>query len=379
MKNKNLKRLSVFAAIFCLVPTLAWAMETSDVSVPSGQNIETDYINAGNTVDVGSDVKGDVILAGGTVSYSGNATGDILLLGGNARVKGDSAADVRVVGGNVTLDGTAAKNVTVAGGSVIIEENGVVEGNLYVAGGTVELRGQVKGNVVIFASQVVFAGKIDGNADFKSNKVTIRDDARIGGNLSYSSSTDAAIKEGVVSGSVTKTPIPEYLSETQKSDQRGDAGMIIWGFLSLFIVWIAFDKLFRKQLRALVVPITQEEVWNRIAYGLIAFILNAFIIFIVFASLIGMPLAFMILFSYIVFIIAALALMPVLIGRMVNARFKLYPQEEKNLWIDFVFGYVLMQLIGFIPVIGWIILIFLFLLAFGRVTKYFYSAIRDNR
>lgn len=382
MKNKIVKKIFTVIFAFCLMSGVALAAESANISLPSGENVPTDFINAGQNVDVGSDVNGDVILAGSNVSFSGNAAGDIILAGGTVRIKGDSAGDIRAAGGTVTLDGKAAKNVTVVGGTVVLDEDSVVDGNLYIAGGSIELRGEVKGNAVAYGSQIILSGKVGGNADFRSSEVIVRKDASIAGNLTYSSSNDIGIEEGVVKGEVTKIPMENVTNNyVSQKDFDGESNfvLVIWQFFSLLIVALILFRLFGRQIKALTVPINKEEVWNRIAYGFISLVLNPIIIFLSFITLVGLPLAIIILFIYIVFLIVAFVLTPVLLGKLVNAKARLYEEDENALWKNFIFGYILMQIIGFIPFLGGLAIFILFLFSFGRVTKYVTTALKENK
>jgi len=380
MKNKIKKKfLALFLVCVFFCGFAVYAEEAQTISLPASETVPTDLILAGETVDVGSDVLGDVILAGGNISFSGNAAGDILLLGGNARVNGDSAGDVRVVGGNVTIDGIVEKNVTVLGGSVIIEEGSVVKGNLYVAGGNVELRGTVEGNTKTYGSQIVFAGTVDGDADFRADKIIARGDAVIEGGLTYAASTDILLDENIVRGAVSRVPFENYMNDYQKTAEDAKFGVEIWQLLSLFVVGFIFFKLFRKQSEKLIAKIERKEIWNKVAYGFIVLVFNPIVIFVSFLTLVGIPLALMVLFSYIILLIAAAVLSPVIMGRLLNGRFNFYKEEDKNLWIDFVVGYLLMQLVGVVPFFGGLALFFLFLFSYGRVTSYVYGEIRNNR
>jgi len=240
----------------------------------------------------------------------------------------------------------------------------------------------VQGNATVYGSQTLLSGAVQGNADFRSNEVIIRNDARIGGNLTYASSADVTTGQGVVKGNINKVPMENYTGNYvgyKKNADGANTGVMIWQFLSLLIVGFVLFKIFGKQAKAMTVSISKEEVWNRIAYGLISFILNPIIIFITFITIIGLPLALMILFAYVILIIAAMILSPVLLGRLFNGKLKLYAEEDKHLWIDFIFGYVLMQVIGLIPVLGSLVLIFLFLFSFGRITRYVADAIKGNK
>ncbi|MFA7169483.1 MAG: polymer-forming cytoskeletal protein [Candidatus Paceibacterota bacterium] len=385
MKNKIFKQFFVAAFVFCFLSGAVVVAEDnidSNVPVSSAENVPTDLARAGETVDEGRDVDGDVMLAGTNVSYSGNATGDILLAGGTARVSGNCAGDVRIVGGTITLNGVVDKNVTVAGGNVVFGENSVVKGNLYVVGGSVELRGLVEGNATARGSQLIFSGKVNSNADFRSSKITARSDARIDGNLIYASNSDFEANQSIVVGSIEKVPLENYVSNYTKNGKTGDAsnaGFVILQFLSLLIVVLLLSKLFSKQLKEITLPITKAEIWNRLAFGLVSLVLNLLIIVITLLTIVGAPVALIVLFSYIVLLIIASAITPILLGRLVNLKVKLYGEGENVLLKDFIFGYVLMQIIGLVPFLGGLALFFFFLFSFGRVTRYVFMALKENR
>ncbi|MDD3190637.1 MAG: hypothetical protein PHI66_03025 [Candidatus Pacebacteria bacterium] len=380
MKNKIKKKfLVLFLALSFLCGFAVYAEETQTISLPASETVPTDLILAGETVDVGSDVLGDVILAGGNISFSGDAEGDILLLGGNARVSGNSVGDIRVVGGNVTIDGIVEKNVTILGGSVIVEEGSIIKGNLYVAAGNVELRGTVEGNAKAYGSQIVFAGAVSGDADFRADKIIARGDAVIEGGLVYAASTDILLDENIVRGGVSRVPFENYINGYQKKAEDAKFGVELWQLLSLFIVGFIFFKLFRRQSEKLIGKIERKEIWNKIAYGFIVLVFNPIVIFVSFLTLVGIPLALMILFSYIILLIAAAVLSPVIVGRLLNGKFNFYKDSDKNLWIDFIAGYLLMQIIGVVPFFGDLALFLLFLFSYGRVTNYVYGEIRNNK
>ncbi len=381
--NPILKSAALGALALCVALPLALRAGSASVSLPAGETLSSDYINAQETVDVASDVTGDVILAGANVSFSGRAGGDILIAGGNVRVAGDTAGSVRVLGGNVTLSGQVAKNLTVVGGSVIVEEGSQVAGNLYVAGGNVELRGQVAGRGAAYASQLSFSGRVQGDADLRSaNKIIVRPDARVGGNLTFASGEEPENLPQVVAGSVTRVPLDEYMTQA-KQEQQKTAGalflVVVWQFLSLLVAGYVLHKLFGRQSLALTTSIRRQEVWNRIAYGLLSLVFNPIVIVLTAFTLIGLPLALMILLVYIIFLIAAAALSPVLAGKLLNSRLRLYAPDGQHLFADFLLGFVLIQLVGLVPVLGPLATTALFLFSFGRLTRFVTDAVKANR
>lgn len=383
MQKKNSKFIYLFIGLLFLIGGTVSAKDSVSISIPSGQKIDGDFIQAGETVDIAGDIAGDVILAGGNVSFSGTAGGDIIVLGGNVRIKGDAAGDVRVIGGNVTLDGEAGKNVTLLGGSVILEEDSIVKGNLYIAGENIEIRGKNENNTTVYGSQISFSGDVKKNADFRSKKIILRSDGSIEGNLVYAMSSDSSLEnKQIVKGDLVQTELQDYLGgkkDNNTADSGVSFGFEIWQFLSLFVVAWIFFKLFRKQSEQLILPIQQKEVWNKIASGLLSLIFNPVIILISFFTIIGIPIALLVMFVYIILLIAASVLSPVLVGRAFNEKFKLHKTEIKNLWMDFSMGYILMLLVKVVPVLGEFALFFLFLFSFGRVTKFVYGEINKNR
>jgi hypothetical protein len=380
--KKNLLRIFTLA-VLCLffVGGSVLAQDGMDVSVPSGEKIEGDFIQAGETVDVAGDVSGDVILAGGNVSFSGNAGGDIIVLGGNVRIKGDTGGDLRIIGGTVTLDGAVEKNVTLIGGSVILEEGSMVKGNLYIVGENVELRGKVKGDATAYGSKVLFSGEVDKNADFRASDVVLRSDASVVGDLTYAIKSDFTLEnKQIVQGQTFQTELQQYFGEDDKKEESGfSLGFELWQFLSLFLVAWIFFKLFKRQAEQLISPIEKKEVWNRVASGLLSLLLNPVIILISFITIIGIPVAMLILFVYILLLVAASTLSPVLVGKMLNDKFKLYVVGDRRLWVDFALGYLVIQIIGLIPILGGFALFFLFLFSFGRVARFVYGEVRKNR
>lgn len=379
MENKIFRILGILVVAVAVFAGVAVMADDGNISLPRGQEISTDYINAGDTVDVASDVRGDVIVAGSDVIFSGNADGDVLMGAANARINGNSGGDVRAAAGSVSVGGTVAKNVTVAGGNIVIEEGSAISGNLHAAGGRVEIRGNVQGNVTVYASEIVFSGRIGGNADFNANNITVRQDASIAGNLTYASNAELVPAKGVVAGTVTRVPMETPTDNYAATAKAATAGVVIWQFLALLVIVLLLERFFARQVRELAAPITSSEIWGRIATGFLWLVLNPILIAVAIISIIGLPLALVILFFYIVLIIIAYAITPILLGALANRKLKLYAGGDKDIWKDFILGYVLMQIIALVPILGGLFIFFLFLFAFGRVGKYVFEMFKRNR
>ena len=97
-----------------------------------------------------------------------------------------------------------------------IEENSVIDGSAYVAGGNIEIRGDVKGDVRAAGGRVLLSGNTDGDVEIWAEEISIRPDAKIGGNLVYYSNSEISIDENVVAGEITRKSLP--IKEEERKD-----------------------------------------------------------------------------------------------------------------------------------------------------------------
>jgi small-conductance mechanosensitive channel len=161
--------------------------------------------------------------------------------------------------------------------------------------------------------------------------------------------------------------------------KAASAGVVIWQFLALLVIVLILTRFFARQTKELTAPVSSKEVWGRIATGFLWLVLNPVLIGVAIVTIIGLPLALVMLFFYLVLIIIAYAITPILLGALINRKVRLYDGKDEDIWKDFILGYIVIQIIALVPILGGLFIFFLFLFAFGRVAKYVFEIFKRNR
>lgn len=378
---KQCSKIAVSLLVGCLFLAQGVALANSsmeeNIYLKQSESVRGDFIRAGSNVDVSGEVSGDNIAVGNTMTFSGRTGGDVLSAGNTIKVTGNTAGNVRAAGSTVILESVVEKNVTVFAGSVLVEKESEIKGNLYVFGGEAKINGKVDGNAYVYTGNLVFAGDVRGDAVFEADKIDLREEGHIGGKLSYKTKAGQEVQNSqIATGGAVRT------GNTEDSTSRKEGynwGGTIWKFFSLLLIVFILFKLFRRQMLQMFGPVQPAEIWGKVATGLLSLIVNPVVIVISLITLIGIPFGILLTIMYIVIIILAKVIAPILVGKMINSRAKVYNPQEQSWWLDFILGFVAMELIGVIPYIGWALLALVFLFAFGRVTTYIWGVIRRNQ
>lgn len=364
-------------AVFFLFSLAAFAVAAGENGYLSKDRVvNDDFISAYQTVDVQGVVNGDVIMAGGVVDFSGKSSGDILAAGGNVRLRGQNDGNIRAAGGNVFIEGGTGKNVTAAGGNLSLDEKSNISGNVYLAGGMVEAKGTVGKNLKVAGGSVILAGTVKGNVEIMADQITTRPDAKIGGNLTYYSNSDLNIDKNIVAGEIIRKNIP---MKYRKDNSLGVfLGAQLFGFLGILVLAYIFYKLFPKNSRDIFRMLLEKESWKMIVIGIFAMIVIPVLSIISMITIIGMPLAMVLIFVFISAMFLSKAIASVALGHAINSRFK--PQEFTQSFpvMDFILGYLILEVLMLIPFLGQLTAFLIFLWAFGGLMKYIYDGLRKK-
>lgn len=202
--------------ILILFPFLLCIVGTSSAQTASNRQVATETSPNGNVYMAGRDltldqpIAADLIAAGGRVSVERDVGADATIAGGAVDIRAAVAEDLRVAGGSVNIVGNVGADLVAAGGSLTIAEAARVNGPAWMAGGNVNLAGRIANGVRIYAETISLSGQISGNAHLVAQEIIITPNARIEGDLSYSSPD--VLNENVraqVSGTIRRMERPD--------------------------------------------------------------------------------------------------------------------------------------------------------------------------
>jgi len=215
--------LALLLVLLCAGPVLAaetrGGQGPNDVfHLPAGEVVNDDlYVFAGEVIIDGT-VEGDLVAAGGYIEVNGTVTEDALLAGGGVILNGTVGDDVRVAGGGVTVAGQIGGDLFAAGGGpfwpggpsfpitlnertvaqgVRIDNSAQIAGDAYVAGGQGVINGTIGGNLYSGMGALRFGGQVQGDAELHSQALQVDDNARVDGNLNFSSAQPTTVPSDV--------------------------------------------------------------------------------------------------------------------------------------------------------------------------------------
>ncbi len=353
-----------------------------EVTVDS--NVVGDVLLMGGELLVGKNIRGNVLAAGGQVSAEGTINGDLTVLGGNVVVNYSSTGNILAVGGQVVVRGSLARNLKMMGGQVI--SHAMVTGNMHAAGGRVVLRsgarvggnaslggnrvrvdGVVTGNLKAVGRHITISGEVDGNVSLQGLNVRILPSARINGNLTYQSPSQAEIApEAQISGDVTF--IQSERPEAMMGQAFAAAGAIwlsvVAGLILLGIVLLLVSPKLPFEAVAQIL----RRPWASAGLGLAVLLGGPIGMLILVVTGIGLPLAIVMAGLYIVVLALGLLDFAILVGWTCARRIG-KGEGTSLLWRIVVLagGLVVLSMIVLVPGFGALMLIIAFVMGTGAV------------
>lgn len=338
-----------------LAPQIGRAGQADErnISLSRSESFGGDYFNVGNSVNIAGDVSGDVIIAGGNLDVSGDVSGDVLAAGGLVDLNGQIGGSARVAGGSLSFAGKVGRNLTVAGANIKLDRDFTVLGNAYLAGDNIVIRGTGGGALVAAGRRVEIAGKISGDVTVYAENVSVIGGADISGGLTYYSNNQADISSDArIAGTVTQKPA--YLWSPEKKtpfEATSKLGLNLWKILSFLVIALAAWRLSATRIRNLLSDIN-SNFWEKLLWGLLGVVAVPAGAAIAAATVVGLPLAFMVFGIYLMSLLLAGAYSFLAFGKLLGDMLNVHDKPESFPWYGFLLGAVVLSVIAYVPVIG---------------------------
>ncbi len=231
---------------FVLVPS-SNAIEIIDkgtVIIEAGEVIEDDLMVFANEFVMDGTIKGDLIVFGTIAEINGLVDGDLMGAGQEFTINGTVEDDVRIGGTVITLGEAARIGDDLMAGAYSLESmvGSLVEGDMLIGVGQSRLAGDIDGDLWLSGGGLELLGTVGGDVQaevgsatdapvfspftFMPNApsvpafawgLTLDDQAQIGGDLTYTSSAEAAIPASLVAGNVSfEQVIPDTTVATEE-------------------------------------------------------------------------------------------------------------------------------------------------------------------
>jgi len=367
--NKRMRKWSsfliVFAILFVAQPVLAaeFIMPGKTGSTVVSDEGHHNVYTAGGAVTVTSNVTGDLVAAGGNVLVQGDVEEDLMAGGGTVIVNGKVGGDIRIGGGSVTITAAVGGDVLAGGGTITLANSAQVSGDLVLGGGAVLIDAPIAGDVRIGGGSVNINSRIGGDVIIEADQeLVFGSKSVITGKIKYRGVKEAVIEEGAQISEI------EFSKLARKGGAKGAvggiAGAVVWT-IGMIIAGLLLLKFFRRRVRT-VVDRAFDRPWLNLGIG--------------FLFAVALPVAGVILLITIVGVYAALILfawlgliylvVSVIAAMFLGATILRWLKKSEGLrWTTLVLGAVLLMILKFIPFVGWLACLVIWLIAFGATLR----------
>ncbi len=353
------KKIIIFLALILLPLGSAKAMDTKtgdSVYVSKDEIIGGNLYAAGNTISIEGIINGDLIAVAQTVNVNGRVEGDIIVAAQNITINGEVGGNIRVAGSIININGPVTRNVNVFGSNVVFGKDSKIGWDVYTASSNLESRGSIEGGLSGRAEQALISGKIVKDINLTlfnetNTPITITESAQLGGKINQ------------------EFPKPKNVS-----------WLAVWVWAKVYaifcslIVGLVLIYLIRDTTKKIIKNV-EEYPKKTIGPGaIILFILPLIIIFLLF-TIIGIPLALIILTLWLILIYIAKIFTALIIGQVILK--KVIKKNEINLIWPLILGTIICYLLFSIPLVGWLFSLIAIFIGLGGIYIYASNQFRN--
>ena len=323
-----------------------------DVSFGPEKTIDEDFIAVGDTIEIKGQIDGDFIGIGRHIRCQGLIEDDVTVIGRDIDIEGDIGDSLRAAAERIRTDAHIKGDIIVFGKSVKLFENSIVEGDAVICAEEVEIDGKILQNLKVYAKKVKIKGEIVKDVKAKAARIILLPGARIGGDLSYTCPQEIELRgDAQVIGETSwekpvEMKIKSLVSPTTYSRRLIRKSLL---FLPLMLIGLILIAITPRQIR-MTMDSMHKIPGKSLGFGFIFFVCVPVGTIILFATIVGIPLALIILLIY----FSALYVSKLFAGMSIAMRiFHLQDKQGKRpMVMALIVGAVIVVLLSTIPKIG---------------------------
>lgn len=379
MAKKIYRALIISLLVFILmsitaVPAMAFETRSgTSVTIGSGETIDGDLYIVATICTIDGTVNGDIFAIGQTINVNGNVNGGVSLAAMNVDINGTVTGGARVAAQTLRVNGSIGRDLIASAYNVNLSQTSEIGGDVNLFSGTGNLGGSISGTVTGSIENLTISGTIQENVNIRVDNLTLASSAVIQGNLTYTSRDTANIESGATVAGTTSQILPE--EREGRGLLPGIAGLIlggIWGYLAIFIIGIVLIFTMMRRMKKLALSIRYHP-GECLGWGALIFFATPIAAILVMVTVIGIPLGIISLVIWGILLYFAQIPVAITIGWLILSR-KRDISSHGLLIGALALGLFILYLIGSIPIIGWILMLFVIFFGLGSLVTVFRAA-----
>jgi len=363
-----------------LLPAFMLALVPTGLVAADFEEVGQDRYYSGSSPTMSGGAPRDVFISGFSVKARDDSTGDMHAVGFSVSVDGRTGEDLYAAGSTVHIGGATQKDLSAAGASLTIEQTAAIGGNARLAGGTVTLNAPVAGALVAAAGEFELNSIISGDVRLQAGRITLGPDAKIGGTLKYSAPEQIAIPASVIDPSrvsYEKLERPAFARGVQNGIEKAIpsfwpsflsvifGGLLMLAFLLLvaaFFLSFTPDRVKAARLRAGTRP------GLNILFGFFGLAALIGLVPVSGMTLVGIPFIPIVILLIVVLWMLGYLLGVYTVAMRLREAFTDAADSLTARLLTLAAGILVLAILNFIPVVGWLINLTIVLLGLGGLT-----------
>lgn len=331
-------------------------------------------INASDDVEIEETYNASVIGAGETVEVNGKINGAALIAGN--KVTFDGNADYSFLAGNtITSKGTVNNDAFIAGNIVTIEKEADYKRDTILAASDIELNGNFERNITSYSSKITLKDvTIKGDIKIYAQNITIDKTAKIEGTLYYPEDAIYKASKDAQIGKITKTKAIQnkddenYFSTISSKILSFMCYALAFAIISLLFP-AAFNKITKKYEKT-----EASEIIEVFTKGLVALIIIPVTAVLLCCTVLGIPLAIILILLYGIAIYLTTIFTAYLLG------YKIWQKvfnKDINLLLVGLIGLFILMLLNLVPGVRTLVSIITVLIGLGLIIETVHTKKQD--
>ncbi|MFL2133589.1 polymer-forming cytoskeletal protein [Desemzia sp. FAM 24101] len=323
---------------------------------------------SGDDVQIDGTVEGTTFAVGEEVHINGTINGSLFVVAQTIFINGEVTGNIYATGQNITITAQSRQDVFLVGANIIIDSQAQIVRDLFVAAASLMQEGTISRHLYGGGQRFTLNGSVAGNAYLDIQQLTLQSSAVIDGNLHYESPNAA-----VVNSTATINGTTDWEESTQTMSNRSTRPMaravkiligFLWSVLSTLIVWFMI-KLWRPNFWMHSIQSISTAPLKTIAIGLVTMILTPIAAILSMWTIIGIPFGLILIVTYTILVYLSHIVTAVFIGFWLVNTFK-WHKLKNEIWL-ILLGVLLLELIGLVPFIRFIIGLIVILTGLGAL------------
>lgn len=328
----------------------------------TGQTLKGPGLFAGNLVRVDGTVEGTTFAFGQEVQINGVIDGDLFVAAQTVTINGKVNGNIYSAGQKVSFGTQTTGDVFAAGQTIDIGKEAVIGRDLFAVGSSVFQQGTVGRLFSGAASDISISGSVRGDVNLEGAGIKLQEGANISGNLSYTAPQKAAIASGSKINGKTSWQYKAPAANKENTTPASFIWRVLWSIFSALLIWFLIS-IWKPDFWAKDAQMIAEQPLKTIGVGVLAFITTPFLAILIMVTIIGIPLAIIMLLVYgICFYLSKIAV-AVFVGSWLTKRFG-WTEIHKGIW-SVLLGLTILALLTKVPVLGWLIWIIIVFAGMG--------------